>query len=193
MGQDQVIVLGQLVEDGPGGAGGADGLHGLDVGEQGQAADDVVFIDKGLHQNIRLGDAHMGQVLLHVADGVGEDTAGEGLVQDLTVQGVAVDLGFGGRGGFLRGGSRFRDGLGGDFGRGGGFRSGNRCTATATQQQNQRQGQCENSFHRFSSFRVCKNIFKAARRLRFDKSGEGSTPRSPVAEGAGNEDLRYEI
>ena len=138
MGQNQVIVLGQLVENGPGGTGGANGVHGFDVTEQGQAADDVVLVDKGFNQNVCLDNANMRQVFLHVADGIGEDPVGEGRVQQLAIQGIAVDDRLG------RLGGGFGGRLGGRFGSCGGFRHGGgscgRGFLTAAAAKQQRQG-----------------------------------------------------
>ena len=145
MGHNQAIVLGNLVENGPGGTHGADGFHILDVAEQRQAANDVVHIDVALKHHVRLAQVHMGNILPHIADRAGKETVGKGLVNDLAVQGVAVDRGFRGLsgglgGGFLRG---LRHG-GRRLGRLslGGFRP-----AAAAKQQRQDQQQRSDSFH----------------------------------------------
>ena len=154
MGQNQVIVLSQLVEDRPGGTGGTDGLHTGNVGEQSQAADDVVLVDKGFHQHISMDHTHMGQVFLHVADSVGEDPARKGSVQNLTVEGVAIHLGLGGHGGRLSGGfgGRFRSGSLGSSRCGGGLGFGGFTCTAAAQQQRQRQGQGKHFLHSWFSF-----------------------------------------
>ena len=155
VGQDQVIVLGNAVEHGPGGTGGADGVHGVDVGKQRQTAHHAVHVDVALDQHVRLHHAHMGNVVRQIAHGVGKNTAGEGRVQNFAVQGVDINLRFRGRHG-----GRFRRGFRGGFGgrRGGGLRRrrggrGRRAPGTAAAQQ-QRQGkrQGNNSFHNLLPF-----------------------------------------
>ncbi len=112
--QDQVIMLGDLVENGSGRTGGADGLHAFDVAEQSQAANHVVHVDVHLHDHIGVNYAHMGQILPEVADGAGVNPTLKGRVQQLAVHGVPVNGrlgGYGGRlGGGLRGGLRRGDG-----------------------------------------------------------------------------------
>ena len=153
MGNDQAIVLGQVVENGAGGTNGADGFHILNVAEQGQAAHDIVHVDVRLKHHIRLAQVHMRNILLHIADGAGKQAVGIRLVNDFTVQRIAVDRRLRGfRSGF---GSGFFGGLGNR--RGGLGRLDLGClglsTAAAAQQQRQNQRQCNDSFHSSHPFR----------------------------------------
>ena len=117
MGNDEIIMLGNLIENGAGGTGSADGFHALNVAVQCQAANHVIHVDVALKNHIRLAKIYMGKIVLQVADGAGKNPPGEGLVHDLAIDRIAVDRRLGGNGGGFGGGfgSRFCCRLGGCF------------------------------------------------------------------------------
>ena len=159
MGQNQVIVLGNVIENRTGGAGGTHCIRSIDIREQCQAADNVVHVHIHFHNHIRVINTHMGQVVLHIADGTGINTAAEGLVQDFTIQRIPENFRFGRLCGhfrvFLR--SHVRSRFSGNFiGRflcsTGSHIDPAACNigifaAAAAQQQRQDQNPCNHSFH----------------------------------------------
>ena len=131
-------MLDNLIEHQPHGPDGADGLGLAGIRKQGQIPDDGA-IDPHLHEDIGIHSAVVGQRTPDIADGHSIDTAREGLIQSLAVQGIGVDR-RGLRGGLLRGWSFGRGGLGGLRGSSGGLGGGRGgCTAAAAQQQAQSQ------------------------------------------------------